>query len=266
MASSMWVRVFLLSCNVSLSAQNIASFEPKLEPGEGLAVVTRDREVKLYGEAKREFPMGSLAKLVWLKLEGVDWSSRDVRYNCKGADGNVHCWLRTGHGRVDLGKALQESCNLAFLAWSRQSTERWKQEIGEGAARAQLESAFGPFLGRRLPTGDTLPEMTQVWVGDGDLLRTSPQAMAEWLADPSQYEVLVRAKRFLGGWWNEILDKRGTWWFKTGTAPVLGDPTATAAWTAGSDGSTIAVLHLPRGRGKVEGIRRFKEVMGLPIK
>jgi hypothetical protein len=59
-------------------------------------------------------------------------------------------------------------------------------------------------------------------------------------------------------------DKPGVWWINTGTAPVPGDPGSTSAWAAGSNGSITAVLHLPRGRGKADGLDRFRAVMMIP--
>jgi hypothetical protein len=53
---------------------------------------------------------------------------------------------------------------------------------------------------------------------------------------------------------------------KTGTAPVISDPSATSAWVVGSNGRVFAVLHLPRGRGKAEGLARFQALMGISAK
>jgi hypothetical protein len=128
-----------------------------------------------------------------------------------------------------------------------------------------MEEVFAPFLGRRLPPGDDLPPLTPAWVGDGDLLRTSPEAFLRWLMEPQQSEVVMFGKRFLSGSFVEfrVLFGKETWWFKTGTAPVPGEPTATSAWVAGGLGSTLVVLHLPRGRGKQEGLVRIKQILGL---
>ena len=235
---------------------------PVLLAGEALALADMEGGIHTYGEAQKESPMGSLAKLVWLRLEGDDWGARDVIFKCKGEMGPYHCWLRKGHGKVDLAKATQESCNLAFLAWAIQSAERWKKDLGEGAGRARLEDVFQPFLGDRLPPGDKLPELTPAWIGDGDLLRTSPEALIRWLVDPAQDELLSRCRRLLLSFVDETF-KTDVWWMKTGTGPVLSDPSLTSAWVVGSNGLVVAVLHLPAGRGKVEGIARFKAVMGI---
>ncbi len=263
----MWNSCILALClilGVPGFAQETAP-PPQLLSGEGLAIGEADRTVRLYGETSQETPMGSLAKLVWLRLEGEDWSALDPSFKCTGKMGPYHCWLAAGHGKVNLAKATQESCNLAYLAWTMESADRWKRHYGEGAARTRLEEVFRPFLGNRLPPGDKLPEMTPEWVGEGDLLRTSPEAMLEWLMDPSQESMRERAKRVLLGFFT-VEFKTDPWWMKTGTAAVLSDPAATSAWVVGSNGRTIAVLRLPRGRGKAEGLERFQTLMGLPRK
>jgi hypothetical protein len=238
---------------------------PVLRPGEGFAITTGDGEVHAYGEALKEAPMGSLAKLVWLRLEGAEWSSQGVRYKCTGTAGPFTCWNREGHGKVDLGKALQESCNLAFLYWIATSQDQWKAFYGEAAARVRMEEVFAPFLGRRLPAGDGLPPLSPAWVGDGDLLRTSPEGFLRWLMEPEQAQVVTFGKRYLAGYWVEVKSLMGKedWWFKTGTAPVAGDPKATSAWVTGGRGEALVVLHLPRGRGKQEGLTRIREILGL---
>jgi hypothetical protein len=238
---------------------------PMLRPGEGFAITLGDGGVRAFGEARREAPMGSLAKLAWMRLEGAEWSSAGVQFRCRGTAGPFACWNREGHGRLDLGRALQESCNLAFLAWIESSRRRWIEDYGPDAARLRMEEAFLPFLGRRLPPGEGLPPLTAAWVGDGDLLRTSPEAFLRWLMEPDKAEVITFGQRFLAGFWVEVKDLFGKegWWFKTGTAPVPGDPAATSAWVAGGRGPVLVVLHLPRGRGKQEGLARIREILGL---
>jgi hypothetical protein len=237
-----------------------------LLPGESLAVAGPDGVVHLFGEdAAREAPMGSLAKLVWIKLEGSQWASMDVRFNCTGTWQGYHCWLPKGHGKVDLAGALQESCNLAFLAWGRASVDYWKRDYGEGAGRARLEDAFGPFLGNRMPPGEGIPDIDPAWIGDGDLLRTSPEAFLNWLLDPAQDPTLRQTRRLLLSFVSQTF-KQNMWWIKSGTAPVPSEPGATSAWAAGSNGVITAVLHLPRGRGKADGLARFRAIMMVPAK
>ncbi|WP_291271156.1 hypothetical protein [Geothrix sp.] len=238
---------------------------PVLKPGEGLSLTLGDGEVRSYGEAQKEAPMGGLAKLIWMRLEGSDWSSRNVQFRCQGMAGSFLCGKREGHGRMDLGRALAEDCDLAFLVWIAEAQTRWLQDYGDAAARLRMEEVFAPFLGRRLPPGEGLPAFSAAWVGGGDLLRTSPEAFLRWLMEPQQGEVVIFGKRYLAGFWVEVKDLFGKegWWFKTGTAPVIGEPTATSAWVAGGRGSALVVLHLPRGQGKPEGLARIREILGL---
>jgi len=236
---------------------------PVLKPGEGFAITMGDGEVHAYGAAKQEAPMGQLALLVWMRMEGTEWASRDVRFNCTGKAGPFICWNHAGHGKVNLGKALRENCNLAFIVWVYEAQMRWKADYGDDAARARMEDVFAPFLGRRMPAGDVLPPLTAAWVGDGDLLRTSPEAFLRWLMEPEQASVLNFGKRFLAGFWSDVKDLIGKegWWFKTGTAPVPGDPTVTCTWVAGGRGEAIVVLYMPRGTAP-EGLARIREILG----
>ena len=198
--------------------------------------------------------MGSLAKLVWVRLAGEAWERDGRRFRCEGRWQGIPCWNREGHGEVDFDAALKASCNLAFLAWARATVAEWKRGMGESAARAKLEAAFRPFLGGRLAAGDRLPELGPAWIGDGDLLWTSPEAFAAWLAAPEQSSVRALASRHLQD------EARPGWWIKSGTGPVVSDPGATEAWSAGGDGARIFVVHLDRGHGKAEGLAVFREL------
>lgn len=237
---------------------------PALLPGEGLAVTQGEGVVQAYGAARVEAPMGGLAKLVWMRLEGAEWSSRSIRYRCTGSAGSVTCGGPKGHGRVDLGRGLAADCDLAFLAWIREAYLRWDKDYGEAGGRLRMEEVFAPFLGRRLPPGEGLPPITGDWVGGGDLLRTSPEAFLRWLLEPDKAEVIAFGRRYLAGFWVELNELLGgePWWFKTATAPVPGEPGATSAWVAGGRGPVLVVLHIPRGTGP-EGMARLRAILGL---
>ncbi len=251
---------------VLAQAPTPAEFNPVLQPGEGFALATPEGAVKAFGEARKEAALGGLAELVWLRLEGDDWGARMVNFKCKGEFNGLRCWNRKGHGKVDLAKAIAESCELAFLAWSLESAERWKKDYGEGVARLRLERAFGPFLGGRLKAGDTLPPLGPEWIGEGDLLRATPETLARWLADPDQEPLRSQCARLLGGAFDGWITKGSDWWFKVGTAAVPGEPGMTSAWVAGCKGDTAVVLQFPKGRGKAEGLARMKVILQLPKK
>jgi hypothetical protein len=240
-----------LSAAVPPAVQGEVLPVPALLAGEGLAVAGPGGILRTWGEAGREAPMGSLAKLVWLAREGPAWEGRGASFHCTGRWEGWTCWRPRGHGTVDLAGALRASCNLAFLAWARESLEMRRARQGESATRAGLEGDFAPFLGNRLPPSEALPPLAPPWVGDGGLLRTRADGFATWLADPARAPLRAQCAR--------LLADRGGWWVKTGTGP--GAPEETCAWAAGSDGTRTAVLRLPRGRGKAEGLARFRALV-----
>jgi hypothetical protein len=237
-----------------------AQDRPPLKAGEGLALALPNGEIQLHGDAGRMAPMGSLAKLLWLRLEGEAWMARSLSFRCTGTWKGFPCWKRDGHGPVDLPRALDESCNLAFLAWAEESLGQDRIRFGEDLARTRLEAVFQPFWGDRIRTGTALPALNPAWVGDGELLPTSPEAFLRWLQAAPQASLRLQARRLLS--MSGTSNTQG-WWLKTGTAPtqVRG---VTGAWVAGGDGSRLAVLYLPRGRGKAEGLDRFCQLLGLP--
>src|SRR5512133_1967338 len=75
---------------------------PMVLPGEGMAIAGKDGVIHSYGEATRETPMGSLAKLLWMRLEGDEWATLGVEFKCTGEWNGHRCWLAKGHGRLDL--------------------------------------------------------------------------------------------------------------------------------------------------------------------
>ena len=178
--------ITLRALAASLLALSLAAAEPPvLRPKEGLAFAEPDGSSRSLGEASSLTPVGDLASLVWMRHEGFDWASRRVSYSCSGKEGGLACTTPQGHGGVDIAKAYEKNCRLAFLAWIKQSVALWTRLEGEGPARLKVEDSFAPFAGPRFPKGDKLPAFDMTWVGEGDLLRASPAQLASWLADPS---------------------------------------------------------------------------------
>ena len=238
---------------------------PVLKPGEGLAMSLEGGDILTFGEARAVSPMGGLAKLVWLRVEGSGWSTGSAKFRCQGAAGSLTCGTPSGHGTVSLAKALEEDCDLAFLAWIAEVRARWLKDYGPEVAWYRVVEVFEPFLGRRLPANASLPVFSTPWVGDGDRLRTSPEGFLRWLLQPENAEVAAFGRRMLAGYWAEVsaLFGKENWWFKTATASVPGAPGATSAWVAGGRGSTLVVLHIPRGKGRPEALARMREILGL---
>jgi len=238
---------------------------PVLKPGEGLAMTLEGGEVQAFGEARAESPMGGLAKLVWLRVEGSAWSAGAVKFRCPGAPGSLACGTPPGHGSVTLARALEEDCDLAFLGWIAEARVRWLQDYGPEVAWYRVSEVFEPFLGRRLPADAALPVFAAPWVGDGELLRTSPEAFLRWLLLPENSEVAAFGRRILAGYWVEMnaLFGKENWWFKTASARVPGAPAATGAWVAGGRGSTLVVFRAPRGTSRAAALVRLREILGL---
>lgn len=225
---------------------------PDLRPGEGLAVSGPDGEVRGFGASRADATLGALAWLVWLKFEGAEWAARDVVFKCKGP-----CAGPKGHGRVDLEAAFRVGCRQALQAWIAASAEGWRRDYGEGVARTRLEEAFRPFLADRLPKGEGLPVLDAGWLGEGGLLRGSPESFLAWLNDPGQADLLSRCRRMLGSRAFHFKDLVGAedWWILSDGASVVG-----------SNGQVIAVLHLPEPRPLPDAVLRFKTLMGAPLK
>jgi hypothetical protein len=233
---------------------------PPLLPGEALALATPDHEVFCFGDAASESPMGGLSHLVWTQLEGEAWLSDDVGFRCVGKAGPYHCSYAAGHGKVDLQRAMLVGCNLAFMGWARSSAERWAIDYGEGAARTRLLDSFGPFLGRRLPDEEGVPELNMDWFGEGDLLRTSPGALMRWLVDPAQEAALRLYRRLALTFYDETFGKN-VWWIDPELAPVTGAPKTFQAWAVGGNDLVVAILRLPPGSTRAEAQARFTAIM-----
>ena len=233
---------------------------PPLAAGEALALAGLDREVFQFGETQQDSPMGNLAYLPWLRLEGAEWSARNPRFKCEGVMNQEACSVAKGHGKVNLPKAIEEGCDLAILSWARLSAMGWRQDYGEGASRARLEEAFSPFLGGRMPPGDGIPVLDGAWVGDGVLLRTSPAAMLSWLMDPSQEQLLRAMRRLLI---NPVKEAyvASAFWVLVATAQVPMQPGVYSAWAVGSNDHGVAVLRLPPGTSRAQALARFQAIM-----
>ena len=96
-----------------------------------------------------QYAPGSTFKMV-VALAALDAQtvSADQRFFCNGVHelgtGRFHCWHRSGHGDVDLFKALQQSCDIYFYEIAQRTG------IDRSAAMARK-------LGFDAPTGVELP-------------------------------------------------------------------------------------------------------------
>lgn len=241
---------------------------PDLRPGEGLAVISGAGEVKTWGNVDSVSPMGNLAKILWLRLEGGEWESLDLEVKCKGELNGLRCTNPKGHGRVGLAKSFKEDCNAAFYVWVNFSRENWKKDYGDGGARPRLNEVFGSFLGDRLPKAPALPAaFGPEWFADGQLLQASPSQLAKWLASPSQERLLAACRRHMLGFSDFIGGKAGKWWIKVSEAPTMQVPGQDGGqrqfWALGGNGGTTAILRLPPGASRKDAEARFRALLSI---
>jgi len=254
----------------SLCAQTPA-LEPSLRPGEGLAVIVREGEVKEWGEATDLSPMGNLAKILWLRLEAGEWNSMGLEIKCKGELNGIRCDAPKGHGRVDLAKSFKEDCDVAFSVWTNVSLGRWRTDYGAQGARQRMNEVFGPFFGDRFPKEPALPDIFGTeWFADGQLLWTSPSMLAQWLTKPAQERLLSACRNYVLGFGDFVREKGDKWWIKVSEAPTLQDKSGKKVfWIIGGNGgpnAKTAVLRInpsPDGMTKKEADARFREVMNI---
>ena len=247
---------FVLGAAVA-TAQVPKGWKPALQAGEALGVGTAREGVKVFGESTQPHAMGMLSKFVWLRLQGTEWEARGLHFRCSGTWDGLACSNPKGHGKVDLGKALKEGCDLAFVAWGRVAVEGWSQESGEGSSRLRLEEGFRSFLGRRMPPGDGPPKLGLEWVAGGSLLQGSVQEILDWMLEPAQEGLAQQARRYFG---NIIQDPIGDWWIAEGPSVGVGEP---GTWVFGSNGAMYVVLYLPKATPKAEALGRFKALLSL---
>lgn len=228
-----------------------------LRPGEGLALAATLGEVRLLGEAKAEGPLGDLACLPWLRLEGFAWSSGKVIYACKGSQQGLDCTAPKGHGRVDVREALERNCRLALLAWINRSAAGWAKIEGPVMARMKIQEVFEPFLRNRMPPGEEMPRFGLEWAGDGDLLRASPESLARWLADPAQESADSMFRRYGAGFFEGDVGTYAGWAY----VGCAARGPAVHTWVAGGQRGQAAVLRLPGAPGRAEALKRFRELL-----
>jgi penicillin-binding protein 2 len=145
-----------------------------------------------------QYPPGSTFKIavaLTALSEGV--VVPETEFNCAGALllGNVpfHCWLKTGHGRINLFNALKYSCDVYFYELGRRmGIERLSTGVREyfGLGRplgVELKSEQGGLVPdpawkmRRFKRPWTQGDMLHVAIGQGYMLST-PLQVAQYTA------------------------------------------------------------------------------------
>ena len=212
--------------------------------------------------AKRAYQPASIFKVISAYVaHGQEGFDPDEVYRCPGGkklEGDdrapVRCWLRPGHGPVNLSKALALSCNLYF---ARLGTRLGAEAILKGAREFGLGKPTGSDLPGEirgsLPAGAFVEQAARLAVGQGKDVRVTPLQVLSLIGavanggvlysprkeDPAGGPAPVRgelsdpaALRFI----RDALEEGST--FGTGTAQRLrklrlAGKTGTAAWEVG---------------------------------
>ena len=197
-------------------------------------------------EAAVPRPVGSLQK-PWVVAAWAEAhpDAAPPLLDCTKASG---CWRPSGHGRVDLPRALAQSCNAYFLALARATPEEARARALESAG-FELERPLSPEATIGLGPLASLPR-----IAPAALLRAYRDLLAEpWPAHDDLRRALVDGMRAaaLDGT-GAPLGRRG-WLVKTGTVPSLeGRPLATSGWAlaASAGGESLSLALLSDGTGR----------------
>lgn len=212
--------------------------------------------------AKQAYQPASIFKVITAYVaRGHEGFDPDEVYHCRGGDtlegderAPVRCWLRPGHGPVNLAKALALSCNLYF---ARLGTRLGAGAVLKGAREFGLGKSTGSDLPGEipgsLPAGAFMEQAARLAVGQGKGVRVTPLQVLSLIGavanggvlysprkeDPAGGPTPVRgelsdpaALRFI----RDSLEEGST--FGTGAAQKLrklrlAGKTGTAAWSVG---------------------------------
>ena len=253
--------------------------------------------------AKKAYQPGSIFKVIttYVAIDREQVDTREV-YRCRGGEKSegseraaVRCWLRPGHGPVNLAKALALSCNLYF---ARLGTQMGAEAILKGAREFGLGKSTGSDLpgesGGSLPSAAAVEQAARLAEGQGETARVTPLQVLSLIgavanggilysprrADPQGKATTVRgelqnpaALRFI----RDALEEGST--FGTGTAQRLrklrlAGKTGTAAWSVGwkthawymgfapfRNPRVVLVVFVHDGQGSKEGAAVARSVM-----
>lgn len=197
-------------------------------------------------EAAVPRPVGSLQK-PWVVAAWAEAhpDAAPPLLDCTRASG---CWRPSGHGRVDLSRAIAQSCNAYFLALARATPEEDRARALESAG-FEMRRPLAPEASIGLGPLEALPR-----IAPAALLRAYRDLLAHpWPARDDLRRALLDGMRAaaLDGT-GATLGRRG-WLVKTGTVPSLeGRPFATSGWAlaAAAGGESLSLALLAEGTGR----------------
>ncbi len=156
------------------------------------------------------------------------------------------CWLPTGHGEVDLTRALAVSCNAYF------------RSLAKDTPLSVLENEFNAEGFSAMPL---TPDLAIGLAGSEGALSIHPEDLLEayqrlvrepWpVGEPVRIQVLAGLREAALKGTADALGQWG-WWAKTGTVPSSdGDPTRTTGFlVAVDDGGWAILARLEPGTGR----------------
>ncbi|HNX98832.1 MAG TPA: penicillin-binding transpeptidase domain-containing protein, partial [Candidatus Aminicenantes bacterium] len=268
---------------------------------EGAAVIALDADsgeilrLDNLPAATAAYPPGSLIKVFTALLACEDGAIDPAwRYYCRGEamiDGRRQsCWLKGGHGPVNLAKALALSCNLYFLDLAgKLGPDRLREFFAQAGLGRNTGSDLPGEENGHLPPGWTQAEAALAGAGMSARVQVTPCQMAAgfaalinggWIPNPHQTAgelgqrrpfstpaALSRVRQALRegstyGTTKGFLAATGGF-AKTGTA-AWEEGYHTSAWTAAcfeAGGRKVSlVVYLPEGQGGRDALPLATEV------
>lgn len=133
------------------------SFEHGLSPQEWQKILNNKDHPLMNRTIKGQYPPGSTFKIV-MAVAGLEEGVIDphTQVVCRGSldSGNhtFHCWKKSGHGAVDLRRALMHSCDVYFYEVGRrlgiERIAKWSRRFGLGSpSQLKLDKEMAGLVG-----------------------------------------------------------------------------------------------------------------------
>jgi penicillin-binding protein 2 len=133
------------------------SFEHGLSPPEWQKILHNKDHPLMNRTIKGQYPPGSTFKIV-MAVAGLEEGVIDphTQIVCRGylysGDHRFHCWKKSGHGAVDLRRAMMHSCDVYFYEVGRrlgiERLAKWSRRFGLGSpAQLKLDKEMPGLVG-----------------------------------------------------------------------------------------------------------------------